>query len=1485
MAGHGQAPSFKTDVHRAKTQRWADAKSYAYDGDDWAGYDEYNDYNAEQEDKPWLSSKPTGSRHPGQALAPMTQDPRKFDAPEQAFNSGLTGRNRSNSFDPGDDQRDNLARTNAPSANLHASMQQPIGHSTFSHGPPALLNASTESSSRAHGQPVFAETLHHNPAIIQPGGQQFGMNPNLPTSTRAQPSPEARSSSTANSLNSVAGNPSRRDHSPLQPSPNQRSPVGNYGVQNSVNTYFPPRKSSLTQTSPSVTSSSRSDPIAAAAAPQTRLAAEGIATDEGSVAPKLQTFIRPADIYKRMEAEKERERRSLDQSRPSMDASDRSASNESDISARPRQRGTTPSPSRSRSRSHSRSRQNPTEQSSSMETSFRLKQALETVPERKSEYMSGFSISNPALARAIGANMSTKAPSLPQISNPPSLPQTHRVSVFGTDLWNFEQSDIAPSLPSLPAQYSASVSPNLAGTEASRSLKHQASNGFRTAVHGAFDGANDEPNLRIPNTQSQVSRSNTDSTAGISPIIGRFAGMMTASERTSRLSDSKEPRSSGTDDKNTNYAPLLPMKDTPVHSRNISTDSAPYGQMTPKGRQIANPSPTNSPARSPGIVRTMHLPEASVAELGHAGGYEQDSSRNAVVANYPRLTELPIGESGQSSHYESTEADIPSELQSSSREDSAEAVENARCAPSAFLESRRNDRSVFGGTMIDGREMSRLGVRTTSPAKGRVRDLASKYDGISEIARSPTPSSSVASWTGSELSYESPTSPSRVVGDEVSTNTSTSAANRQLPTAALSFTRPHIPGSWVSYAQTSRASTPAPDRTSEAEEHNNASIAQQHEASDEEVDFTPTTLKRRLPGKAFNEPSGHLFQSAAAAGHALAESLMASMWLTGGENEREVDDDDPASSAQNTPRQPGHSHLGPPTEHVMDNDAQVTSTEPLAPPLRDALRDQSIPLQNTYLDHAHSSSDKNNLPPIQVTKHPEDDTIYMHTARRMSIESLGVAGSDVEDSHDASESDRLRRDIVRSLTPAGTNSIGPQIAMSSTASKDNRNLEVGRAIALTPQEFDSYWSGSPAANETSTEHQSTHDGEDRPVIEPLNASRARNSLNQMQSPPQQQNEPVTSTHIPSVVSPNFLGARFSWEGSRSVEGVPDSLPLGVSPVSKEATSDKALSGNQIETSDGRGPLVNSSATTPALFSGTSRDTYDEIEAKQLVTASQTPHASSPYVEAVHDDNDLNDHQTVASTSLQASNLQGLGITSSSFVPQSNTYNNYEPNSLPIEYADFEGPAELPGQMNFHSVHADAQPSVAGQPTEANESARSEIPIVRVTASRPHMMTNTSLRGSNRSNTFPRNNTFKDFAIIKNTSQRIDAFNQTRDEYANMHTGLNEWLVQMVTVHPDHAHLDTTPNRSNTHGGGIASTVGLGKLQAKLMRSGASGQAEDAPSPQMMQEDGRFQDPTKGRQTSQQTQSKTKDRLHLGGARSLLAKGRNKLKGNNSDKVD
>ncbi|CAN9358187.1 unnamed protein product [Alternaria alternata] len=73
----GQPVSFKTNVNRAKTKKWVQAKKNAYDGDDWGDYDEYDEYGVNQE--PQQSQAPA-QRYYAQRLE---QPSRSFTDPSQ----------------------------------------------------------------------------------------------------------------------------------------------------------------------------------------------------------------------------------------------------------------------------------------------------------------------------------------------------------------------------------------------------------------------------------------------------------------------------------------------------------------------------------------------------------------------------------------------------------------------------------------------------------------------------------------------------------------------------------------------------------------------------------------------------------------------------------------------------------------------------------------------------------------------------------------------------------------------------------------------------------------------------------------------------------------------------------------------------------------------------------------------------------------------------------------------------------------------------------------------------------------------------------------------------------------------------------------------------------------------------------------------------------------------------------------------------------
>lgn len=160
----GPPPSFKTNVHRAKTKRWVEAKSYSYDGDDWGDADGYDEYGGYGEPVTPAPQKPTGLRQRGQSATQPVQAqaeshrvlpdqerrgygnmggsslPQKYYGTRSATNpqpQATTNLARSTSFDCGDDGRtfSRASLQQAPRA-FHESrhlLPREIAHDTSYH--------------------------------------------------------------------------------------------------------------------------------------------------------------------------------------------------------------------------------------------------------------------------------------------------------------------------------------------------------------------------------------------------------------------------------------------------------------------------------------------------------------------------------------------------------------------------------------------------------------------------------------------------------------------------------------------------------------------------------------------------------------------------------------------------------------------------------------------------------------------------------------------------------------------------------------------------------------------------------------------------------------------------------------------------------------------------------------------------------------------------------------------------------------------------------------------------------------------------------------------------------------------------------------------------------------------------------------------------------------------------------------------------------
>ncbi|KAK5015075.1 hypothetical protein LTR39_002808, partial [Cryomyces antarcticus] len=387
----GQPPSFKSNVNRAKTKKWVEAKSYSYDGDDWGEYDEYDEYGADNEPPPL--PEPTSSRQPGQTVG-STEPGRSFTNPLSASN--ILPR-RTNSFDAGDERR--AFSSELPSSSLSRTQ------------PPSLDTGNIATSSG--GVPPIAKV----PQYQQPYGQRLSEHQHVPSSSNMGTGPEPGSDQRNVSYDSQSqfgfsgmsntqpvDFQQRRDFSPsaLPPPLHTRiSPAPPSATSSPAGARFPPRKSSIgLQTSPTAQAPIlTSGPMQSTESP-TAPSRDRAPSDPGKPLP----FIRPADIYKRMQEERERERRSPDSEEPVMAAVTSPSAVDAGLSPiEPRQRTSSESLAPSTGR-----RQSLEPVLESREAATKADTSLEPIPERSNEYeFSGFTVDNPILARAIGANVAS----------------------------------------------------------------------------------------------------------------------------------------------------------------------------------------------------------------------------------------------------------------------------------------------------------------------------------------------------------------------------------------------------------------------------------------------------------------------------------------------------------------------------------------------------------------------------------------------------------------------------------------------------------------------------------------------------------------------------------------------------------------------------------------------------------------------------------------------------------------------------------------------------------------------------------------------------------------------------------------------------------------------------------------------------------------------------------------------------------------------
>lgn len=404
ISGGGQ---YKTNVSRQKTKKWVEAKVQNYDGDDWG-----NEYDEEPEEPPLPPPpmRPVGPRSPASPPLPMGQQPPPMSRPFQT---------------PASPALSPPMRTSSGALPLHIQTQQP----PFSRGPPETDSRPSSLASSATGERLSSL---QSPNVASPSVQGHPHGLVSPTS-QAQ----------------------RRQ----SPAPQSAGPVP---------ARFPPRKSSMgQQDSPdfealrqSGSSGSRPDSNPKPWM-EARPASPGSAKSPGTPSKQL-PFIRPSDIYKRMEEQQEKDRRSMESGRFSSDSAG----------------GRIDSPSRAQPEQVDTGRRMSPSIDDGADSSRSLRPSLPPVAERKSEYgieglIASYETSEPeptppipprAGFTAPEAGLSQKEPAasheqegpepeddLRRFSTSPKLPDLARMSTFGMDFFSGSSTFLsdAPPMPDI----------------------------------------------------------------------------------------------------------------------------------------------------------------------------------------------------------------------------------------------------------------------------------------------------------------------------------------------------------------------------------------------------------------------------------------------------------------------------------------------------------------------------------------------------------------------------------------------------------------------------------------------------------------------------------------------------------------------------------------------------------------------------------------------------------------------------------------------------------------------------------------------------------------------------------------------------------------------------------------------------------------------------------------------------------------------------
>ncbi|KAK6436701.1 hypothetical protein LTR95_007109 [Oleoguttula sp. CCFEE 5521] len=971
-------------------------------------------------------------------------------------------------------------------------------------------------------------------------------------------------------------------------------------------------------------------------------------------------------------------------------------------------------------------------------------------------------------------------------------------------------------------------------------LAHQPSAGYRSMVNRAFDSEADTTGLTPmasrdtmqTDSAAGVGRSNTTSTGSISPIMSHVpsAAVMQIKQRdnvVSPIAEESRPESRIASDatiRASSHSRGIAPKPSPSHASAADPSFEPGYR-----RNINAPSPGNSPARTPAVedVNTRRISGPQIAERYAAEPSDVPPEAPELPGVILAPAETPASEAPPALD---TYRDLPTKTRDRSgtdysmREaDMAQQVSNApdKVASPVIAEAAAFNQDQYLRThpapaspgpnspSAIGAGFSKPGFgvpRATTPGSGRnspvpgnnggsypcVKAIVDQYHQIDDASRrnsTASVSSSKSSWSnfrgstedlpglkrktteGSMLSSDRVESPVDA-RDEAPSNISAASPTRPFLGDAnrLESFRPQLPGQWVSYAPTPVSEempatppvAPVHYATPQMNEPHHDQLPEspptprvEQSREPEAVDFTPNPKKNQMrssdtPTITDGKSPTATLASLKNAGDALGAAFMSSVGYSSHETRDFAAPKAPAAPVD-VPEMRPHRETG-------------DVFRPSAPELNRGYSEApSFASDITNITAVSRSSSRPPTPPAKDTPGPSlapaaalggDRPIssYFSGAEPAAPAPLKF-GRQGQNAANDSSNDRPKfmpsLSTDTSVSDLESDRLRKDIVRSLGAEKVEKmkRESIMEDVERTENEL-----GAPANARAIESGQS---------LQPVNESAAGDARSAL---------PSQSTQA----KPGFLDQRFSWE-NRPAGGL--YAPMA---VVGELEGDEGRASYERPRSAQGLHVINTAVGAPSEPStaDTPKPTLGAMEGPMQAPALTVNDASPAF-----------DGDEGPSYGSHAGGQSGERDLVSPITKSQENLGIHNSLSGDGSLADMApSPISEPDHDHFDSID-----SRAGHPDTA---ASTSLPAVD--ASSPASLGKAATRQSG-----SRIPPFREILAIKSTPDRIQAYSSTRETFANMNTGLNDWVSAMMAQHPEHADVATRPplNPSATIGRG------------------------------------------------------------------------------------